>query len=60
MSITVQDIREFRLYLTNCTDAQIHGVYDKECTAAVYDDDRLVYAELCLAEAERRGIFLPL
>jgi hypothetical protein len=60
MPLTAQDINEFRLYLANCTDAQIRGVYDKECTAAVYDSERLIYAELTVAEAERRGIFLPL
>ena len=60
MTVTAQDIREFLSYLANCTNAQIHNIYDKESTAAVYDDDRLIYAELTVAEAERRGIFLPL
>lgn len=51
--MTAADMKEFRLYLKHCTDAQVQGVYDKEKTA-----DRLDYAELALAEAERRGISL--
>ena len=49
-SLTAQDIREFRGYLRTCTDAQVQGVYDKEANAG-----RLAYAELAIAEAEKRG-----
>jgi len=51
--MNAKDMREFRDYLKNCTDAQVQGVYDKE-RAAGRDD----YAELAVAEAERRGIDL--
>ncbi len=51
--MTARDMQEFRGYLKNCTDAQVQGVYDKE-KAAGRDD----YAELAVAEAERRGIEL--
>lgn len=47
----VNDMREFRAYLKQMTDAQVRGVYDKE-HAAGRDD----YAELAIAEAEIRGI----
>jgi hypothetical protein len=48
-------MREFRGYLKQCTDKQVQGVYDKENEA-----DRDNYAELAIAEAERRGIMLDL
>lgn len=41
------------LYLRNCTDAQVQGVYDKEWTA-----NRLQMAQLAVLEAKRRGITL--
>ena len=50
-----KDMREFRAYLRNCSDAQVQGVYDKEASAGRFD-----YAELAVAEAERRGIELIL
>jgi hypothetical protein len=53
MSITAKDIREFNLYLKNCTDNQVRGVYEKE-----RDAGRDEYAELAKAEAEKRGISL--
>ena len=49
--MTAKDIKEFRQYLKQCTNAQVQGVYDKEKQAG-----RLGYAELAIAEAERRGI----
>ncbi len=51
--MTTQDMKEFRDYLKGCTDRQVQGVYDKE-----YCAERLDYAELAVAEAERRGIEL--
>jgi hypothetical protein len=51
--MNAEDMREFRGYLKNCTDRQVQGVYDRE-KAAGRDD----YAELAIAEAERRGIEL--
>jgi hypothetical protein len=45
------DMREFRGYLKQCSDRQVQGVYDKEREAGRDD-----YAELAVAEAERRGI----
>jgi len=39
------------LYLHNCTDAQVVGVYRKEKSAA-----RHAYARLAKDEAHRRGI----
>lgn len=51
--LSARDIREFRGFLRNATDRQVQGIYDKE-KGAGRDD----YAELAVAEAERRGIFL--
>jgi hypothetical protein len=51
--MNVDDMRDFRGYLKQCTDAQVQGVYDKEHAAGRED-----YAELAVAEAERRGIEL--
>lgn len=50
---SAQDRREFRGYLKSCSDRQVQGVYDKERAAG-----RDEYAELAIAEAERRGIAL--
>jgi hypothetical protein len=47
------EMRAFRGYLKTVTDAQVRGCYEKEKAA-----DREDYAELCVAEAERRGIDL--
>jgi hypothetical protein len=44
---------EFRGFLRNATDRQVQGIYDKEKGAG-----RDEYAELAIAEAERRGIEL--
>ena len=49
--MTAQDIREFRLYLRACTDAQVLGVLEKEREAGRDD-----YAELALYEAETRSL----
>jgi len=51
--ISARDIREFRGFLRNATDRQVQGIYDKEARAG-----RDEYAELAVAEAERRGIYL--
>lgn len=51
--MTAQDRAEFKLYLKQCTDRQVQGVYDKEKEAGRED-----YAELARDEAERRGIDL--
>jgi hypothetical protein len=51
--LSARDIREFRGFLRQATDRQVQGIYDKE-KGAGRDD----YAELAVAEAERRGIFL--
>ncbi|HSX22282.1 MAG TPA: hypothetical protein VLE97_05855 [Gaiellaceae bacterium] len=50
---SAQDIREFRGFLRNATDRQVQGIYEKERRAGRDD-----YAELAVAEAERRGLFL--
>lgn len=50
---SAQDIREFRGFLRQATDRQVQGIYDKEKRAGRDD-----YAELAVAEAERRGIEL--
>lgn len=52
-SMNKKDRDEFRLYLRQCTDRQVQGVYDKESAAGRED-----YAELAENEAERRGITL--
>lgn len=51
--MNAQEMREFRNYLKQCTNAQVQGVYDKEKEAGRDD-----YAELAIAEAERRGLIL--
>lgn len=51
--LSARDIREFRGFLRQATDRQVQGIYDKEKRAGRDD-----YAELAVAEAERRGIFL--
>lgn len=51
--ITAEDIRDFRGFLHNATDSQVQGIYEKERQAG-----RDEYAELAVAEAERRGISL--
>jgi hypothetical protein len=52
-TISARDIREFRGFLRNATDSQVQGIYEKENRAG-----RDEYAELAVAEAERRGIAL--
>ena len=51
--MTSKDRIEFRLYLRQCTDRQVQGVYDKEKEAG-----RNEYAELAKDEAAQRGITL--
>lgn len=46
-----KDRVEFNLYLENCTDAQVIGVWVKERKAK-----RRAYAALAKAEMDRRGI----
>ena len=53
--LSAKDIREFRGFLRNATDRQVQGIYDKEKRAGRDD-----YAELAVAEAERRGIELEI
>ena len=50
---SAKDIREFRGFLRQASDRQVQGIYDKEKSAG-----RDEYAELAVAEAERRGIEL--
>jgi hypothetical protein len=45
--------KDFRLYLRQCSDAQVVGVYEKERAAAREDE-----VDLAEQEAERRGITL--
>jgi hypothetical protein len=52
-TISGSDIRDFRGFLRNATDRQVQGIYEKEKRAG-----RDEYAELAIAEAERRGIAL--
>lgn len=51
--LTAADIRYFNLYLANCSDAQVVGVYEKEHNAG-----RDAYAELAKAEGRKRNISL--
>jgi hypothetical protein len=53
--LSAKDIREFRGFLRNATDRQVQGIYEKEKRAGRDD-----YAELAVAEAEARGIYLDL
>jgi hypothetical protein len=48
------DREEFILYLHQCTDKQVYGVLEKEQGAGRQD-----YADLAIAELERRGLDLP-
>lgn len=49
--LSASDIREFALYLIQCTDRQVLGVLDKERAAG-----REAYIELARQEAMRRGL----
>jgi hypothetical protein len=51
--ISAQDLREFRGFLGNASDLQVQGIYEKEKRAG-----RDEYAELAVAEANRRGLSL--
>lgn len=51
--MTEKDKKEFRLYLQQCTDRQVQGVYEKERKARRYD-----YAELAIDEGYRRNIYI--
>lgn len=51
--MTQKDRNEFELYLRNCTDRQVNGVYEKEKNAGRDD-----YADLARHEAARRGLWL--
>lgn len=53
MAITANDIRDFNSYLRQCTNSQVHGVYEKE-----RDANREEYMALAEQEATRRGIEL--
>lgn len=48
-----QDEIEFCAYLTNCTDRQLQGVYEKELKA-----EREDYIDLVALEATSRGVIL--
>lgn len=47
------DYDNFRLYLKQCSDRQVYGVWERERQA-----DRNDYASLAVAELERRGLDL--
>ena len=49
--MTLADMRDFRQYLKQCTDAQVQGVYDKEKKAL-----RHIYAELACAQEPSGGV----
>ncbi len=49
--VSSSDRADFKMYLKQCTDAQVRGVYEKERAAG-----RAIYKELAILEAERRGI----
>lgn len=51
--ISKEDREDFAAYLRNSTNGQLQGVYDKEKAA-----NRHVYANLAVAEAQRRNITL--
>lgn len=51
--MTNRDKMEFRLYLRDCTDAQVQGVYEKEKRA-----NRDDYAELAKDEGYLRNIHI--
>lgn len=50
---SASDLRDFSVYLSNCTDTQINGVYEKERAAG-----RTMYVILAEQEAQRRNIKL--
>lgn len=56
MSLTKQDRQEFKDYCRCATDNQIRNIYNKETSAACEDEDREIFAEIALAEMERRGL----
>lgn len=52
-AMTEKDRKEFKAYLTSCTDRQVVAVWQRETDAKRYN-----YAALALYEAARRGIDL--
>lgn len=53
MRTNKQEREDFELYLKQCTDAQVRGVYEKERTAG-----RRATTQLARTEAARRGVAL--
>lgn len=51
--LTLQDVREFAVYLHNASDRQVQGIFDREKGAG-----RDEYAALAMEEAQLRGIEL--
>lgn len=51
--MTKRDKAQFELYLRQCTDDQVKGVYERECVAR-----RFGYANLARYEAAQRCIAL--
>ena len=49
--LTKADKEDFQLYLRNCTDAQVWGVYEKERAAR-----RVGYMRLAEEELKRRNL----
>lgn len=49
-SLSKRDREQFELYLEQCTDAQVHGVIEKEREA-----NRPEYVKLAKRELERRS-----
>ena len=49
--MTRREVMEFRLYLQNCTDAQVRGVWEKEKQAG-----REEYARLAETEDFKRSL----
>lgn len=56
MTITKQDRQEFKSFCRQATDTQIKNIYWKEKRGAEEDEDKEIYAEIALAEIERRGL----
>jgi hypothetical protein len=52
-SMDAYDMRDFVGYLSQCTNSQVQGVYDKESSSG-----RVDYAFLALQEAAKRGLAL--
>ena len=55
-AVSEDDRKDFAGYCRKASDAQLHGILEKEQAGAERDPDREAYVEVCKTEMARRGI----